>query len=185
MQVDSFAYFSAAFLLLVLPLDWFLSAVAASFVHELCHIATLYLLHGKITGIHIRVSGCMLETDRIAEMKQFFSILAGPAGSFLLLFLSRVAPKIAICGLIQGIYNLIPVLPLDGGRLFQLLLFHFFPGRAEMILDMTAIVVCVLISIFASWLSAAVYQEIWPMVFALIWSSKVLPGKTPCKPLRF
>ena len=185
MQIDSSVYFSAAFLLLVLPLDWFLSAVAASVVHELCHIATLYLLHGKITGIHIRVSGCMLETDRIAETKQFFSILAGPAGSFLLLSVSRVAPKIAICGLIQGIYNLIPVLPLDGGRLFQLLLFHFFPGRAEMILDMTAIVICLFLLVFAFWMSAAVYQEIWPMVFALIWSSKVLPGKTPCKPLRF
>ena len=185
MQIDSSVFFSAAFLLLVLPLDWFLSGVAASVIHELCHIGALYLLHGKITGIHIHISGCVLETDRIAESKQFFSILAGPAGSFSLLFFSRLSPKIAICGLMQGIYNLIPVLPLDGGRLLQLLLFRFFPGRAENVLDLTAIFVCVFMLILAFWMSVAVYLEIWPMVIALIWSRKVLPGKIPCKPLSF
>lgn len=48
--------------------------------------------------------------------RELLCVLAGPAVSFSLLALARFFPRIAICGLVQGIYNLLPIYPLDGGK---------------------------------------------------------------------
>ncbi len=184
-QVDIAVYFLAAFFILTLPLDWLVSAIMASIFHELCHIFTLYAFHGKVEIIKISVSGCVVYTDRIGEIRQFLSILAGPAGSFSLLLLCHTAPKIAICGLFHGAYNMVPVLPLDGGRLLQLLLCRYFPEHAQFLLDMTAIGICMIVAVFGIWLSAGVFRKIWPMIIACVLISRALPRKTPCKPLKF
>lgn len=42
--------------------------------------------------------------------------LAGPLGSFVLVSLGKYWPELALMALGQGIFNLIPVYPLDGGR---------------------------------------------------------------------
>ena len=74
MQIAVSVYFLAAFFLLVLPLDWFLSAAAAAVFHELCHILVLYGLQGKMIKIQVGVRGCVMETDRIEEKRQFLSM---------------------------------------------------------------------------------------------------------------
>ena len=56
--------------------------------------------------------------------------LAGPFGSLLLALLLRHVPELAICGLIQGVYNLLPLYPLDGGRALRCL-FSFAGEKGE------------------------------------------------------
>lgn len=185
MQIAVSVYFLAAFFLLVLPLDWFLSAATAAVFHELCHILVLYALQGKIIKIQVGVRGCMMETDRIDEKKQFLSILAGPLGSFSLVLWCRVIPKLAICGLFHGLYNMIPLLPLDGGRLLQLFLQRYFPIHAQCIMHSTAMGICILFLFGGIWFSAVVFEEIWPLLIVFFWIRKALPRKNPCKPLTF
>ena len=185
MQIAVSVYFLAAFFLLVLPLDWFLSAAAAAVFHELCHILVLYGLQGKMIRIQVGVRGCVMETDRIEEKKQFLSIVAGPLGSFSLVLWCRVMPKLAICGLFHGLYNMIPLLPLDGGRLLQLFLQRYFPDQAQRVMDLTAVGICILILLGGIWFSAVVLEEIWPLLLAFVWVIKALPRKNPCKPLLF
>ena len=43
-------------------------------------------------------------------------VLAGPAASLLLLLLVRPFPRLALCGFVQGVYNLLPLGRLDGAR---------------------------------------------------------------------
>lgn len=47
-RVDVSACLMGAFLLLTLPLNWLLSALAAAAFHELCHGAAILLLGGRI-----------------------------------------------------------------------------------------------------------------------------------------
>lgn len=181
-QADFRVFLSAALLLLILPLDWLLAAGAAALVHELCHILVLYTLHGRIMKMDIQTGGCVIESCILGPWREALSILAGPAGSFLLLFLCRVAPKTAICGLVQGVYNLLPVLPLDGGRLLRILLYRFCPERAEKVMNLMTWVVCMLFDLLLIWLNAAVSAGPWLWVAAFAWNLKFLPRKIPCKP---
>ena len=181
-QINYNVFFFAALLLLTLPLDWIIAVMTAAVFHELCHILTLYFLKGNINSIKVQPGGCVIESSRIGEWAQFFSILAGPLGSFALLFLCRAAPKIAICGLFQGLYNLMPVLPLDGGRMLRLLLYSACPERAEKVMTVVAFGICLVVTFAAVWLTATDSFGVFPLIFSLIWNIKYLPRKIPCKP---
>ena len=180
-QVDSAVYLFLSLLLLLIPLDWLLAAAVAALFHELCHMLVLYALGGRIRKCSIHVRGCVLETDCIGQWRQLLSILAGPLGSFILLFLCHCFPRIAVCGLLQGCYNILPVLPLDGGRLIRILLHRFRPEAADRILNGLAILTCAAAAVLAIWLSTEGSVGIWPILLILVWSIKVLPRKSPCK----
>ena len=128
-------YFLFTGLLLLVPLDWLLSAMTAALVHEFCHIIAVKIFGGQIRRIHFSITGCRIECSQWKDVHKILSILAGPAGSFSLLLFRRVFPKIAVCGLLQGLYNLLPVLPLDGGRILQILLDRILPGKGHQILS--------------------------------------------------
>ena len=180
-QIHSGVLFISALLLLLLPLDWVAAAVTAAILHELMHIIALYAFNGRILKIQVQAGGCMIETDSLGEWSQFFSILAGPLGSFSLLLLRHCIPKIAIFGLFQGVYNLFPVMPLDGGRLLRLLLNRFCPNRADLVMDCVAFGSCILVDFAAIVLSTMTSMGLWPFMAAFAWNLKLLPRKTPCK----
>ena len=133
-RCEPFCYLVWAVLILLLPIDWLLSAATAALVHELCHILAVRIFGGRIRRIRICVTGCGIECDELLPVHGTISILAGPMGSLSLLALRRYLPQIAVCGLIQGLFNLLPVLPLDGGRLLRQILYRCLPAKADAIL---------------------------------------------------
>ena len=122
-------------MLLLLPLDWLLSAVTAAVFHEFCHIAAVRLFGGSVRKISVSCSGCVIDCSELEDPAKVLSILAGPAGSLSLLCVRGLVPQIAVCGLLQGLYNLLPVLPLDGGRVLELLLLRVLPKQTAAILS--------------------------------------------------
>lgn len=180
-QIHYGVFYIAALLLFLLPLDWLLAFLIASICHELMHVLALYCLKGKILKIKVQPGGCSIETGRLGEWRQFFSILAGPIGSLSLLLLCHTAPKIAICGFFQGLYNLIPVLPLDGGRLLRLLLYQICPRQAEPVMNNVAVGTCVVLDALVIWLSRMVSFGPWLLTYAFLWNIKILQRKIPCK----
>lgn len=105
--------------LLMLPLPWIFSVVIAAAIHELCHYAAIRLCGGSVVGIQIGFRGAKMNVSGLTSMQELICALAGPVGGFLLLFLARWLPRIAICGCFQSLYNLIPIFPLDGGRILR------------------------------------------------------------------
>lgn len=177
-----YVYFMAALTMLLLPLEWLLAAVTAGTFHEACHLGMLLLCGGRVKRIDLGIGGCVIMSSVLSFWRQVLCILAGPLGSFLLLFVSGVYPKLALCGLIQGIYNLIPVYPLDGGRVLQLLVFCFCPSWAEGILKCLEVFTFISISLLSLWACV-----VWKLGFCSILCGflliiKLFPRKTPCKP---
>lgn len=121
-EVAPGAWFFWALLLLVLPINWLAAAVCAAAVHELCHIGAVKLWGGEITRFSIGTAGAVLEAAPMSRGKNLFCTLAGPLGGGLLVLLMPRFPRLALCALVQTVFNLLPVLPLDGGRVAGMLL---------------------------------------------------------------
>lgn len=121
-------YIYTAILLLLLPIRWITSFFIAVFIHEYCHYIALRLCGATVWQIEIGVTGIVMKTGQLSPGKELICALAGPAGSLALVFLIRPMPFLAVCGLVQGVFNLIPVYPLDGGRILQSAMTLLFPA---------------------------------------------------------
>lgn len=107
-------WFFAALMLLTVPIRWILAAFIAAMVHELGHVAAVYLVDGEISRVRFSLHGVCIESCGISVRQELICVLAGPASSLLLICLVHSFPRVAICGVIQGIYNLIPIHSRDG-----------------------------------------------------------------------
>ena len=156
-----------AFLVLTLPLKFLLAAATAAAFHEICHAAAVKATGGRIFSMTLGAGGMVMEVESDREL---LSALAGPAGSLLLACLPM--KDLAICGLVQGLFNLLPIMPLDGGRVLRLILDQMIPeyrGRIEALLEIT---VCTFLLIGAFHLGIGA---------VLLWTAFVY-RKFPCKP---
>lgn len=179
---EAAVYLWLACLLVLLPLDWLLCAFFAAIIHEVCHVLILLLFGGRIRKIDVSVTGCMIETSQLGYWQAMFSILAGPAGSMLLLVASETAPKIAACGFIHGLYNLLPILPLDGGRILQLLLYKIYPENAESVLLWTGRSICAILLLCVVYIS--INRQFGVSSVLLILTLRLFPRKISCKPYK-
>ena len=102
--------------------------LAAALAHELGHLTAMFLAGAAVRGIRITACGPVIEYGGDISPRQEMGIVgAGPlAGLFFaaLCFLTDI-PFLCYTGaiaLLAALFNLLPVLPLDGGRLAQYLL---------------------------------------------------------------
>lgn len=123
-QISAGVFLMLAGMLLLIPVQWVLAVVIAAIVHESCHAIAIELLGGNVKVIHIGCRGVVMETDPLTYPREGICAFAGPIGSFALLLLVHWFPRTAICGAIHGLFNLIPLLPLDGGRVLRALIYQ-------------------------------------------------------------
>lgn len=130
MYLDPLLLPIAALYVLTVPANWLAASLFCAAYHEIGHIIAVRLLGGKILSVHIRFGGAKIISFVPSSIGEIISILAGPAASLSLLLVGRIWPEAAVCGFLQGIFNLLPVYPLDGGRILKTLP-DAFPKRSQ------------------------------------------------------
>lgn len=115
-------------------------------IHELGHILVGLCLGFKPTLIEVRPIGYSVQffnkiedynkkifKSNLLELKKIFVYMAGPILNFLIVFVlmhininSELAINLVYINLILGIINLLPIYPLDGGRIIKSIICLFF-----------------------------------------------------------
>ena len=119
LEISPWSCILAAASILLLPFRLLIAAFAAAIIHELCHLSVMRFFSVPVQGIRIGTFGLVIRSGYMTSGQELLCAAAGPAGSFILLLTWKVFPLLAICGLIQGLFNLLPIYPMDGGRILQ------------------------------------------------------------------
>ena len=120
-RIDGKVYLSWALGLLILPPEWAGALFLGILVHEFCHFGMAKILGVRVSGVRWEMGGCRMDTEPMDPKEEAMVALAGPVGSFCLLGLMRYYPALGICGGLQGVWNLLPIYPRDGGRVLRCL----------------------------------------------------------------
>ena len=118
-ELKAGTFLAVAVGVLILPLWFFLSFILAASFHEICHYLALKIAGVRVYRIEVGPFGASMETEGMCPGWELICVLAGPVGSLMLVPFIRWVPGIALCGLIQGIFNLLPIYPMDGGRILR------------------------------------------------------------------
>lgn len=138
-DISPWVYIATAAGLLLLPIRILVSWVFAAAFHELCHLCALYAFHIPVAGISVGIGGAKIRVSEMGNMHEMLVAAAGPAGSLLLCLFHRWVPTVALFGLVHGLFNLIPVYPLDGGRMLRSILEMTVPQFATQIEQLVSV----------------------------------------------
>lgn len=121
-SVQTNAYIGFVALILLIPVQWLLAWLIAAAFHELCHWCVVRACGGDVLSLTIGLGGANMQTGPMPDGKRVLSVLAGPILGSAPALLGRWLPRVAVCSWVLSVYNLLPLLPLDGGRALQILL---------------------------------------------------------------
>ena len=106
-------------MVLLFPLRITCGIMLAAAIHELGHITALVLCGGKVRRIRLRPGGARIYAAPLSPGQELLCILAGPGAGALTVLAWRVFPELAAAGLLQTVFNLLPLPNLDGGRMVR------------------------------------------------------------------
>ncbi len=142
--------------------------LAAAITHELGHWAALRLLGVQVRALRIALPGAVLESSSgtLSYGRELAAVLAGPGANLLCaLALTALGPgREAEAGahLVLGVFNLLPVRPLDGGCAVYLVLSWLLgPEAGERAARWTGITAALASSVFLGCLMQRTGGSLW------------------------
>ena len=162
-EVKPLCYLVLALILVLVPIQLALSWCFAVWFHELGHFCALRCFGHRVYCLRFGLLGVQMETERLSGMKGMLCALAGPAFSAMLLLFRRIFPVLALCGLFHCLVNLLPVMPLDGGRFLSLALERIPEKHRFRILRLVEMVICVTVFCVGGYLTLIRYMGVIPL----------------------
>ena len=118
-EADSGFFLVLALMLLLFPLGLVAGIALAALIPEGGHLLGLRLAGGRVLAIKLHIGGARIETAPMPPGRAALCALAGPGAGALTIFVWRFFPELALAGLVQTVFNLLPVYPLDGGQVVR------------------------------------------------------------------
>ena len=118
-EADGGFFLVLALMLLLFPMGLVAGIVLTALIHECGHLIAVRLTGGRVLTIRLRAGGVRIETAPMEPGKAALCALAGPAAGALTISAWRFFPEMAMAGLVQTVFNLLPIYPLDGGRVVR------------------------------------------------------------------
>lgn len=148
------------------PANTFFSFVFSVFLHELGHMIVLWLFRAKIHTLRLTAFGAAIVTEPLGYKRELVAALGGPAMNLLLLVAAaNRAPMTTLVNLCLFSYNLLPIYPLDGGRILRSALLLCLPVRVAGVTErfIGALCSCTLL-FFAIYLTCVCQVGLWPLL---------------------
>lgn len=152
------------------PLETFVPFFLSIFLHEVGHLIALCALRIRIRRISFRMSGALIETVPLSYTQELFVSVSGPTVNFILLCLCRRShPLMAFLNFCLMVYNLLPLYPLDGGRVIYSILHILLPQRiADSLMQMISGISLSMIIGFSVYLTCCWHAGLWPILLCAI-----------------
>lgn len=178
---------AAAFIYYVVSIETAIAIALPVAVHELAHIIALRFFGLKVKSVRAELTGLCIDYCGFAEpVAHIAAAFAGPAGGFIYAYAASLIARETGCAwmelsagisLLLSVFNLLPVLPLDGGRALYAALSALAGERAaERTLDVLGLVLPVALMVLGLALFARGFG-LAPGVFGA-WLALLQPGMT-------
>ena len=156
-----------------------MSFLLSVLVHELGHLLAIKLWKIPVRNIVIGAGGAIIETGAIGLLAESCCAAAGPAaGIVFALAIARTLPQTAVVSVFLSAVNLLPLYPLDGGRILRSVLHIYLDdGNVRMIMKIVTAVVCCALMVGVCWAAARLQMGVWPVFAALILLWKTASGE--------
>ncbi len=154
-----------------LLLPFFLAAA----VHELGHLLALRRMGHSPGRIVLRFTGAAMEIPALSYRQELLAAAAGPLASLLLGALLPLFPAFGLYSLILGLFNLLPIPGLDGGRILRCAaLLALSPDAALRLCRLAALVSALGLWALGLWLALPKGLGLWPLLVAGLFLFKAL-----------
>jgi len=139
-------------------------------IHEAAHLLALRLCRVPVYGVELGAGGAVMHTGLSTYGRELLCAAAGPACSLLAAAITlRSHPSFAVLNGLLAAGNLLPIYPLDGGRMLRAaLLLRLEPQRAAAVVRKTAGITLCLLMVLACWMTVSLQAGLWPVFAALV-----------------
>lgn len=148
--------------------DWLKNLLLAALLHECGHVAVLWYYGIPIQKIRLSSLGATIGVGTVSYRQEISCAAAGPAANALLAAAFRyLSPRFAFCNLGLLAFNLLPIYPLDGGRILRALLGRCEePFRAEKTEAFVAAASAVCVMLASLYVSCRFTHDLFPLLLA-------------------